>query len=573
MPQPATKPVAATIPSRAISFTEDNNKSVKTGTSNWIPLKSAAFSLGNEALNESNETDHGEWGDHGGAGLCMIKPDAQDRSSILILKNAEGTHDANLWSIPGGALQTTRSGKPEDPLHCALRETQEEVNRLPEAKVWTNPIVLRKADTGFTFRFYMCVLEPSRPWNPKIFGEHSAYEWQALEYIQNKPGLHPGLAAAIDQMPSHWGEACKNTNLCLTNTSHSHSKSDFITAAQYALRKLEIPLTESIQSKPHQAISNTLNQSIEQASSPTDIWLNRHPEKIPPGWNRGHLNELPVNIPDLIEIENSHAKTHVVAYHSFADSQLPGHWTGEVLMKKLCKRENQTVHEKLNNLSWHRNPFNTHNNRYRDLPNLMDYVANNPARDNGNVGGFALLSCNPSLFQNCDLDAMESTADYLYNAVNVTPPDLKEWITDMLKSQNLGVDTQLINKATMSILDLCANANKSLPTTKKASVLMQILIPHNLVNDIAYISKKNGIPDPDNPNPLDTLIRLKTPQSTNEVNNAQSLQIRVLSSALQSPTLAQHVKVRFFSRYTASQQEAIKSGIESIIDQLEHATA
>ncbi|MBU0782505.1 MAG: hypothetical protein KJ798_11205 [Gammaproteobacteria bacterium] len=52
----------------------------------------------------------------------------------------------------------------------------------------------------------------------------------------------------------------------------------------------------------------------------------------------------------------------------------------------------------------------------------------------------------------------------------------------------------------------------------------------------------------------------------------QSLQIRVLSSALQSPTLAQQLKVNFFSRLTAPQQEAIKLGIESIIKNLEHAT-
>ncbi|MEQ9106724.1 MAG: NUDIX hydrolase [Limnobacter sp.] len=501
----------------------------------------------------------------------MIKPDTQGRGSILVLKNAEGTHDANLWSIPGGAVQTTLTGKPEDPLHCALRETLEEVNRLPEAQVWTNPIVLRKVDTGFTYRFYMCVLTPDSPWNPKIFGEHSAYEWQALEYIQNKPGLHPGLAAAIAHMPNHWGKACTNINLCSVNPRHTNGKHAFITAAQFALEKLETPLSKSIQSRPNQLLGNTLHHLIEHAGSPTEIWLSRQSNATPPGWTDNQLKELPANISDLIKIETSYAKTHVVAYHGFIEPLLLGHWTGEVLMKKLCKHESDAVQKALNNLSWHRNPFDTNNNRDRDLTNLTDYVTNSPSRDNGNVGSFALLSCNPSLFQNCDLDAMESTADYLYNAMNVAPPDVKQWIVDMLKSQNPTTDNQLLDQAATSIMKLCGDANKS-PPKKKASVLMQILIPHKLVNDVAYIAKKNGIPDSDNPNPLDTLVRLKSPQKTTEVNNAQSLQIRVLSSALQSPTLAQQLKVNFFSRLTAPQQEAIKLGIESIIKNLEHTT-
>jgi hypothetical protein len=73
---------------------------VKAGSSCWIPLKESTLGLKYPQLNGASETPHGEWGCDGGAGLCMLKPDDSGRCSILLLKNAQGTHDEGLWSVP-----------------------------------------------------------------------------------------------------------------------------------------------------------------------------------------------------------------------------------------------------------------------------------------------------------------------------------------------------------------------------------------------------------------------------------------------------------------------------------------
>lgn len=542
---------------------------VKAGSSCWIPLKESTLGLKYPQLNGASETPHGEWGCDGGAGLCMLKPDDSGRCSILLLKNAQGTHDEGLWSVPGGAIERiAHTNKPEDPLHCALRETLEEVYRLPNGQVWTNPIVLRNTHTGFTYRLFLCLLPTNSQWNPSIRAEHNAYSWQALEQAAHTSELHPGVQCALDYMAQQWATAIQNQPLSFAVNATPNTNPLYITEAQFALRNLETPVSSSVEASLAQALPSETRALIEHAEAPTRVWLSQHPNQLPPGWDQDTIDKLPVSIPEIIRIEDEHSKSHVVAYHAFADSLLPGHWTGEVLMKALCEHESAGIRENLNHLSWHRNPFEINKNRGRDVHNLMEHTTNHPSRDNGDVGRFSLLSCNPSLFQNTDVDAMESTADYLHDAINVAPPNLKEWISGMLHTRFPACENARINKASDDILHLCTQASNALPTTKKASVLMQVLIPHALVNKLAYISASNGIPDSANPDTLNTLVKLKTPHTNQEVSNARSLQIRLLASTLQDPKVAPHLKVNLFSRYTSSQQGAIKSRINDIIQGL-----
>ena len=542
-----------------------------SGTSQWVPLKESTFALSSVGLIEASETSNGDWGQHGAAGLCMLKPDSNGKCSILLLQSADGNHDANIWSLPGGAIQTQKSSIPEDPLHCALRETHEEVKIIPPGQVWTNPIVMCNSKTGFTYHYYLCVLNEASTWNPSLRGEHKAYAWQALEHAHRKPQLHEGLQSAIGQMASHWGQAAAERDINLGLLGQPSNNSPHITQAQFTLNKLQISGSESILSNLDQPLSDTHKQLIQHAASPTQLWLQRHPEETPPGWTIAQMEALPVDISTLKRIELAHAKTHVAVYHAFMDKLLPVHWTGEVLMKLMCQHESTTTQDLLTHLSFHRDPFTANKNRYHNIPYLKEYIQNNSALDNGKVGTFALISCNPSLFQNSDVDAMESTADYLHDAINVAPPDLEELISNMLREQlSKHVDSRQITTACEDILELCSNDENSLSTSKKASVLMQILVPHGFVNEITYISQSNGIPDDDNPNALDTLIRLKSPDAANSVPNTKSLQVRILSSALQDPNLAPHLRVKLFSRYTESRVQSIKAGIESIIKKLNH---
>ena len=59
--------------------------------------------------------------------------------------------------------------------------------------------------------------------------------------------------------------------------------------------------------------------------------------------------------------------------------------------------------------------------------------------------------------------------------------------------------------------------------------MQQIFIPHSEVNNLVYISKANGIPDSQHPDPLEALLGLQK-KNGDQIPNEKSMQVRLLVS-------------------------------------------
>jgi len=124
------------------------------------------------------------WG-NSGSGILFVTD-----VRMLLLKRSQFVAVPNTWGIPGGALQETKTGKPQDAYRGAVRESKEELGlkTLPPFKI-IGTYVFKDGD--FTFTNFICRVN-SEFAPPVLDWENNDYGWFTYGQAQ-KLKLHPGV--------------------------------------------------------------------------------------------------------------------------------------------------------------------------------------------------------------------------------------------------------------------------------------------------------------------------------------------------------------------------------------------
>lgn len=137
-------------------------------------------------------------GDLGTLGAGMIFTDGK---SILLLKREKGD-EKETWCIPGG-----RADDGETPMDCAMRETKEEIGKLPDSKQFGHFDMKDKA-----YHFHVYLMAVKKEFKVKLSDEHSDYEWIKLDKLDDyrlHPKLKVSLATYLKAIAKHFGGAAK----------------------------------------------------------------------------------------------------------------------------------------------------------------------------------------------------------------------------------------------------------------------------------------------------------------------------------------------------------------------------
>ncbi len=230
------------------------------------------------------------------------------------------------------------------------------------------------------------------------------------------------------------------------------------------------------------------------------------------GWTEEQMQTVPTDA--YIEKEREYLDTHVSVCHATQKSNYA--------LDLFCQALSSDVSRKK---SWIRTSKLYQNNKDStifDIDKVKRQFDEHNRVDNTRYFSWHLLSCSPSLWQNTDYDSQESTVDYFFRNSSVTHHAFGSLINEILDNHHLLIDEHEKRQELIQQFNLLVDNNKY----GKQGVIYQYLIPHYLVNSIAYISKTNGQPDTQNPDALHTLIQLKTPHTI--VPNHDTLQVRLL---------------------------------------------
>ncbi|MBL7479277.1 SidE phosphodiesterase domain-containing protein [Legionella bononiensis] len=251
--------------------------------------------------------------------------------------------------------------------------------------------------------------------------------------------------------------------------------------------------------------------------------------KYADGWDRKSIDMIPTD--KCIDIEREYLNTHVSVYHSTTKAS----YALDLFCRKLIQLKGGS-----NSIVWIRG-INSKPSATATACDSIDQIkkimSQANALDNNEYNLWHLLSCNPSLWQNADYASDESSVDYFYNNLSVTQLDFKHLINTILDSMGLLKGQEALRE------ELLAKFNKLITDERfgKQGVLYQYLIPHHLVDEIAYISKQNGIVDSDNPSALETLVQLKA--FGGQVPNQYTLQVRLFVPKLLNAKIAEQLVV------------------------------
>ena len=103
-----------------------------------------------------------------------------DGKSVLLLKRAKGTPDAQTWGLPGGHAKGD-----ETPIETANREVTEEIGSVQGQRVG------QQNDGYWTCFFY----QVPKPFNVKLSGEHDNWKWIKFKDL-SEYDLHPEFKKA-----------------------------------------------------------------------------------------------------------------------------------------------------------------------------------------------------------------------------------------------------------------------------------------------------------------------------------------------------------------------------------------
>lgn len=255
--------------------------------------------------------------------------------------------------------------------------------------------------------------------------------------------------------------------------------------------------------------------------------------------------DLPVE--ELIAREREYLSTHIAVYTGMRFDFLLLQYFSSELLRVLIPDQPQ-----LAEMCWLRHPFDDQPAKYR-WGDIRDFVKSRQLQypggravidDNSPEQAWFLLSCNPHLFGNTLTDAMESTVDYYYDSIGVINIDIFEKIAEILDSAGLlPNDCLTCKEKRRSIFQAMSDALEAIrPSTKPGGVLLQILLPQKIVNEVAYITRTNdgsftnGTPASEHLNCLETLLRIRDASyPVDKIDNYATLQVRILTSRLIEP--------------------------------------
>ena len=282
--------------------------------------------------------------------------------------------------------------------------------------------------------------------------------------------------------------------------------------------------------------------------SPTQLWLNKRTGQVD-GWGAEDIAVMPTE--KYIKLEQDSIATHVSVCHA----TMKQNYVLDLFSRALSSDQDRHI-------AWIRPT--SHCPRYitksmaaepvnytiKDISQVKERLSadvtsssfKSGAVDNTAFMAWHLLSCSPSLFQNADVDSMESAADYYFGngAESVLKIDFKTALFEILDNRGLLIGASEQRNQLFNIFSAMFNNAEQLGPQ---NILYQYLIPHHLVNELLYISGKNGIVDSENGDALSTLCALKTEGSFEQIPHVDTLQVRLFVPKLLDPNIAKELVV------------------------------
>lgn len=371
---------------------------------------------------------------------------------------------------------------------------------------------------------------PRRGINPSITGNQtlaakSANELRDTYYRLLE--LHPAVFPDFTSVTALWIESDEHTY------SSGKSELSFFTTGQ------EAPSDDNM---PHQS----------KGRGNFLIWGHAGKEKIilKDSWTHEAIGAIPTYA--CIEEEQRLSETHVSVYHATTKASYA--------LDLLC-RELKRLSEGANHVAWLRDFHSKPRGKiYTEVEEIKDKMSDGHSIDNSENISWNLLSCSPNLWQNADFASEESTVDYFYNNSSVTKLNFKTIIHDLLDNVGLLVGQEDLRKKLVDdFYELVSS-----PDFGSQGVIYQFMIPHHLVDEIAYISTQNGIYDQANPSALHTLLQLKTPGR--EVPNHHRLQVRLLVAKVIDPEIAKSIEVHNHVNMKTELHDTLKSKVAAMAE-------
>lgn len=125
-----------------------------------------------------------------GAGLMIREP----KGTYLFVRRSQ---DPQHWEMPGGH----RDKGETDPYLTAIRETKEELGRVPLHKI----DFADNHPSGRKLPFWAFFVDVKRKFSPKLSDEHVDYRWMTIDEALSDPlPMHPKLKATLlaHQLPN-----------------------------------------------------------------------------------------------------------------------------------------------------------------------------------------------------------------------------------------------------------------------------------------------------------------------------------------------------------------------------------
>ena len=373
----------------------------------------------------------------------------------------------------------------------------------------------------------------------RCFENYNEVKRPIIDELEKLVNPEVNLEQTGDNFLSYAAALCRETGAMVTAAKNSSEKC-------FTNKKIAIDSAKAPKQMFYKLIGIKPAGQIE-FEAPTKIWIKSeehaqyinkekfiikaHDEhgahtEVQSGWTEEEMSAIPTK--QCIQIEKQYIRSHVSVYHATTKASYA--------MDLLC-RQLKMLSEGSNQTAWVRDFHSKPKIAYNDISEIKEEMSHSLSLDNKENNAWHLLSCNPSLWQNSDYDSQESTVDYFYTNTSVINLDFEKLIYKLLDEIGLLVDQDFKRKTFFKkFIDIINNNEYG-----SQGVIYQYVIPHHLVDEVAYISKGNGKLDDQNLSTLDTLLSMKTPGA--EVPNQNTLQVRLFVPKLLTPYYANQIIV------------------------------
>jgi hypothetical protein len=259
-------------------------------------------------------------------------------------------------------------------------------------------------------------------------------------------------------------------------------------------------------------------------------------------WTQRQMSVIPTEL--CISLEQEHAQDYVTVYHATTRSS----YFLDLLCRKLKLFMDDPESANTAGDSYWIRPINSRppQERFESVAQMKEIMRSRMTEtDNKPNKGWHLLSCSPTLWQNADWDAQESTVHYFFNNSSVLGLKFQELFNTLLDSLHILVDKPDERAAFYEQFKALIADEASYGVE---GAIYQFLIPHDLVDEVAYISEMNGIYDPQNPSALETLTKMKTPGAV--VAHQDTLQVRLFVPKLLDPSVSSRIILKNHVNYS-----------------------